>query len=354
MVRFNLYTTLKESVQPNSLIDPYEYAVFANPYEKPYNADGSYAYDQTYLDQSVDFQGSSGVDTNYKTFNILKEMKDNTLTNAYANIRGQLAVEYSFLENFKYRGQAAYEYTSTHNIDESVAGSYRSWKTNWLNSTTTAAAPNILPEQNQGFLEEYMGRTGSYVLRNSLEFNKKYGTHFLQLFVANEVEQSTNRRFNNYNPIYNATFGIAGAPLWEDINTETYTKLKLDRLGGTYFSQDRSVSFIGSAVYAYDNRYVLNLNARYDGVDILGSDNQFSPLWSMGLKWNAHNESFLKGNDVINRLVPSFGYGYRGSINRSVLPFHTYEASATIYGDVAKASSFNFGNPVLKWEKKEI
>lgn len=31
-----------------STFDPFKYAYFANPYEKPYNADGSYCTDETY------------------------------------------------------------------------------------------------------------------------------------------------------------------------------------------------------------------------------------------------------------------------------------------------------------------
>ena len=31
-----------------STFDPFQYAYFANPYEKPYNTDGSYCTDETY------------------------------------------------------------------------------------------------------------------------------------------------------------------------------------------------------------------------------------------------------------------------------------------------------------------
>ncbi|MDA6840523.1 hypothetical protein OSL57_27790, partial [Escherichia coli] len=37
----------RQADTPNPSVDPFTYAYFANPYEKPYNDDGSYANDQT-------------------------------------------------------------------------------------------------------------------------------------------------------------------------------------------------------------------------------------------------------------------------------------------------------------------
>lgn len=351
LVNVNLYSTIKKNVEGASAMDPFKYALFANPYEKPYNEDGSYAADMTYRNLTNDITYYS--DLNYKDFNMIRELRENTLTNLYGNVRGQLGVEYSFLKFLRYNGTAVFDYTSVHNTDESMAGTYRSWANNWLNQASTQQGM-VLPEYNQGFLREDMGRTINYTVRNSLEFNKTFaGKHFTQLFVANEVGGQTNYQFNHFNPIYLQEYRMVGYPSWNYINPSRYMNLDLTRFGGTYFAEDRSVSFIGSGVYSYDNRYVFNANLRSDGVDIIGSKNQFAPLWSAGVRWNAHNEDFLKNNSVISRLVLSAGYGYRGSINRSVYPFHVYSLSAVTYDDVVKASGFSYGNPVLKWEKKK-
>ena len=45
--------------------------------------------------------------------------------------------------------------------------------------------------------------------------------------------------------------------------------------------------------YSYKDRYVIQGSARLDGVDIIGTDNRFSPLWNVSGKWNVHNESFM-------------------------------------------------------------
>lgn len=352
ILNVNLYSTLKKNVEGASALDPFRYAVFANPYEKPYNSDGSYAPDMSYRNLNNDITYYS--DLNYKNFNIVRELRENTRTNFYGNLRGQFGIEYSFLKKLRYNGTAVIDYTSVHDIDESKAGTFRSWANNWLNLASTQQSM-ILPQYNQGFLKEDMGRVVSYTVRNSIEYNNTFGgKHFTQLFMANEFSGSTNYQFNHFDPIYLQEYRIAAYPSWSLINQGRYMNLSLNQFGGSFFNENRSVSFIGSGVYSYDNRYVFNMNLRSDGVDIIGSKNQFSPLWSAGVRWNVQNEKFFKQySNVVNRFVLSVGYGYRGSINRSVYPFPVYTLSALMYDDVAKASQFIYGNPVLKWEKKK-
>lgn len=351
LFRVNVYSTIKKNEEGKSVLDPFKYAVFANPYEKPYNADGTYASDMTY--REIPYTVGTASSLYYSTFNIIRELNENKLSNTYGNIRGQLSLEYTFLRNFKYTGNIAASYTSVQDKDESYGGTYRSWVRNWLNGS--AMSTGVLPEYNRGFLEESSGRTLDYTVRNTLEYNNTFaGKHFVQGFFANEFGAVKNDQFRHFNPIYLQEYAIAGYPSWDLVADTRFMNLDLAKLGGTGTRENRTASFIGSAAYAYDNRYVLNGNVRYDGVDIIGSDNQFSPLWSAGVKWNAHNESFLKGyEDVLSRLVLSLGYGYRGSINRSVLPFHTYTLGTNVYAGTPVAVDFRYGNPVIKWEQKK-
>ncbi|TKC62437.1 SusC/RagA family TonB-linked outer membrane protein [Pedobacter hiemivivus] len=350
LVNLNLYSTIKRNVEGQAGMDPFKYAVFANPYEKPYNVDGSYAADMTY--REIPYTIGTAPALQYTNFNILRELRENKLTNNYGNVRGQIGVEYNFLKGFKYTGNVSGSYTSVHDKDESYAGTYRSWINNWLNKSSSNS--NVLSDYNRGFLEEKTGRTMDYTVRNTLEYMKKINKHFVQAFTAFEFGAILNDRFNHFNPIYLQEYAIAGYPSWDLVPDTRFMNLDLSRFGGTSTRENRNASYIGSLVYSYNDRYVFNGNLRYDGVDIIGSNNQFSPLWSAGVKWNAHNESFLeKYNSIISRLVLSMGYGYRGSINRSALPFHTYTLGTNVYNNIAVAQAFAYGNPVIKWEKKQ-
>lgn len=351
LVRANVYGTYKNNKEGQPGMDAFKYAVFANPYERPFHDDGTYAADMTY--RSIPFTVGLSQALLYTDFNILRELRENTLTNTYGNLRGQFSVEYDFFRGFKFTGNAALSYTGVHDKDESRAGTFRSWANNWLNRSSTTGS--VLPEHNRGFLNESTGRTLDYTVRNTLEYNRTFaGTHFVQAFFANEFGAIKNDRFNHFNPIYLHEYAIAGYPGWDLVAQHRYANLSLEQFGGTSTNENRNVSFIGSAAYSYDNRYVFNGNIRYDGVDIIGSKNQFSPLWSAGLRWNAHQEAFMKPiAHVLSRAVLSGGYGYRGSINRSVYPFHTYVVGSAVYQKIPVASAFNYGNPVIKWEKKQ-
>jgi hypothetical protein len=81
LIRFNLYTTIKRNQERQSSVDPFTYASFANPYEKPYNADGSYAADLTYVPTSKDVPDPY---TGFDNFNILNELSKNTKTDCMA------------------------------------------------------------------------------------------------------------------------------------------------------------------------------------------------------------------------------------------------------------------------------
>ena len=93
LLKFNLYSTIKKNQEGQAGMDVFRYAAFANPYERPYNEDGSYSSDMSYRDLTNDVTYYS--DLNYMDFNILRELRENTLTNNYADIRGQFGVEWT-------------------------------------------------------------------------------------------------------------------------------------------------------------------------------------------------------------------------------------------------------------------
>lgn len=68
----NVSANSRKSRDHASAINPFNYAVFANPYERPYDENGNYAWDLSYLPNNYTTKVASGY--NYERFNILKEM----------------------------------------------------------------------------------------------------------------------------------------------------------------------------------------------------------------------------------------------------------------------------------------
>jgi TonB-linked SusC/RagA family outer membrane protein len=352
LLRFNLYSTLKKNKEGQSVVDPFTYAVFANPYEKPYNPDGTYAPDLTYVLTSSDV---ADLYSGYDNFNMLNELNNNMKTDVYGNIRGQLSLEYTFLKNFRFTGTGAYTYSGVHTMDESAPGTYRSKVNNWMKFVFPDITSSGIPDSyNNGYLRESNGRTSDFAVRGALEYNKNIQKHFVQALVAGEFGGSNNYQFFHLNPVYYPEVSVAGYP--DMYSYFAANRLNLRALGGSGYAQDKYASFISSASYSYNNRYVFNGSFRSDGVSILGNENQFAPLWSVGVQWNMHNEDFLKNNTIIDRMVIRGGFGYRGSINRKgIYPFSYYNmnTSGATYNNILYASTITYGNPVLKWEKKQ-
>lgn len=83
-------------------------------------------------------------------------------------------------------------------------------------------------------------------------------------------------------------------------------------------SEWATTGFFGRLNYDYQNRYLLEVNMRYDGTSRFrrGSRWQCSPSFSMG--WNIAEEKFFKQvTDVVDQLKLRFSYGELGNQNTS-------------------------------------
>ena len=116
----------------------------------------------------------------------------------------------------------------------------------------------------------------------------------------------------------------------------------------------RTASYYVNLGYAYDNRYLLDVNWRADGASIFGVNKLFTNTWSVGLGWNIHNEHFLEGAGWLDMLKLRVSYGTLG--NNATSTFYMYQplyASANYVLGNAVASGLaqtTLANPNLTWE----
>lgn len=116
-------------------------------------------------------------------------------------------------------------------------------------------------------------------------------------------------------------------------------------------SRSHSVFFNGG--YVFDYRYLLDVNFRFDGASIFGSNKKYTETWSVGLAWNLHNEKFMESVEWMNLLKIRASIGNPGNLN-----FNAYQSYQTyvFYNDMQNAFGNGmlidgFGNPDLKWQK---
>lgn len=92
---------------------------------------------------------------------------------------------------------------------------------------------------------------------------------------------------------------------------------------GVINRKDNALSEYLSAVYNYNDLYILNVNGRVDASNRFGQDKnkRFEPTWSAGVKWRVANEPFARKMDWLNNLDLYASFGYQGNAVTSVSPY---------------------------------
>ena len=350
---FQVEGNYRESVDHASSVDPFKYAVFANPYEKPYNEDGSLAADLSYLG---DNWSSLNYGYKFNTFNILRELSETQNKSIASDVSVRLGFNYKIMEGLTADFSGALTYSTNNTEKWAAPGTYASYENATFARTLLHADQELPKEYNNGYLQEGSGRTTSFALRGLLSYNNdKLEGHSFSVVVGTEL--SGNKSYNNIHgfPEFNQIYRFTSIPSFPVGTNIDYTDVRnvLRGMMNTGEAQDRSASFFGAFTYTLRDKYVFNVNARFDGADIIGTDNRFTPLWSASFRWNAMRENFLKNVNFISDLAVRLSYGYTGNIDRNSYPMSLVFLMGDRYDGLFIAEKVEFPNPNIKWERKE-
>ena len=100
----------------------------------------------------------------------------------------------------------------------------------------------------------------------------------------------------------------------EDMDNISFAKQYVEnaRPTGSDFVS-RSLGWLGTLNYSYDDRYFADVSYRFDASSRFGSDNRWAPFGSAGIGWNVHKEDFFENSKVLNKLKLRASYGLTGS-----------------------------------------
>ena len=341
-----LSATMRNDRITASIVNSLEYAMYANPYEQPYNSDGSLAYDITWDPTRSTLRDGLAWDK----FNILDDLNRNTNTSRYLDAELSLKVEWEIIKGLMYSIHGVYNANSNHNRVIEGEGTYTNFKNNWMNGTNGSG--DIAHELVKGSLNESTGYSNAYTIRNTLQYSTELkGKHFITLFAGQEISSRISYNSYNYSPVFDEEHRIIGFPQMNGIDGGA---IKFSSLGGTGREESKMSSFFANASYSYMDRYIVTGAVRYDGSDIIGNDNQFTPLWNVGARWNLHKEQFIETLPWINLLSLRAGFGYTGSIDKNALPFVIMNlGQSVIYDGQSVPTSFDYPNPNVKWQTKQ-
>lgn len=107
-----------------------------------------------------------------------------------------------------------------------------------------------------------------------------------------------------------------------------------------------------NANYIWGNRYFADVSFRYEGSSKFGDDNKYAPFGALGLGWNIHKERFMQGSAVsLLKLRASIGYvGNAGFSSYQAQLAYQYSSDLVYNGGIG-AVPISMVNPRLKWER---
>lgn len=341
----------QESKMPYSTVDPFHYAFFSNPYERAYNADGSYAADNTWFTLGY-YNGRGAEQVMPKNgFNIIRELDSNYSKTANTNGTFRAQTDFRIIEPLHFVGLVSYSY-SNNSTDKAIDKySYSAFRDRL--GSDDRSQTNLY-----GNISQNRTNRNSYVARGHFSFNKTFAeTHTVNLLAGAELRGSGSNTIFTKRYNYDPKTGTTSLPQISGPQDEWLSEV--EKLNGEYFSKTRYASFYASADYYLGKSIVLNASFRTDGSSNFGSNKQFNPTWSAGAAWHIGEEAWMKkALPALSHATLRAAYGFTGDVNTStshLLVIQYLQQQYRYFGD----ETFNLGtipsapNPDLGWEKTQ-
>lgn len=276
-------------------------AIFVRSYLPIYNEDGSYA--------------------RYGSFDnhlALIEHLDNNAT-TWRTI-GNLFLEYNLLKELKFRSSWSLDNTD---LTES----------NYADTFISAGIAT------NGSATSYKAKNTVYTAEQLLTYNKVFkDKHALNVLLGNTV--------NAVQEEYTSASGQGFAT-----NDLKDISVAATKSGSASKSESRLVSFFGKASYTFNNKYTIDGSIRADASSKFGKNKRWGYFPSVGLTWDASQESFIKNINFFDALKFRGSFGYSGNQNGigSYAALGLWSAGSN-YLETAGTAPSQLANPDLTWE----
>ena len=177
-----------------------------------------------------------------------------------------------------------------------------------------------------------------------INFDRRFGLHRVGAMAGIEFVNTENRS------LYATGSGFAN----DHIKEISYAISDSVR-GSSSASNSRSLSYLGTLSWSFDNRYYLSASYRRQGNSSFASFARWGDFSSVGLSWNVHNEHFFHV-PFVNRLKIKASYGNSGNSRVDTgAAYGTYSyGSSSYYGGLMGAAQGTAPNPGLSWENTII
>ncbi|MEO6684060.1 MAG: SusC/RagA family TonB-linked outer membrane protein, partial [Ginsengibacter sp.] len=252
---------------------PLKVLAYANPYETPYNADGS-----------IKNRLNNGLANPLYEIDKAKLRTDNNTVNL--STRAELKIP--FVQGLKVFTNITGSYTISTSDNKYWPGSYQ---TNFSDKSQLDFTENKISNINTTSAISYNPNIGKdhdltmalfYEFRNNRSDGLRYRVY----------------GFNEYVP------NLSSVPITTD-NINILRNMGYETAISSYFT---------NISYSYKKKYNLQLTGRRDGSSLFGQNNQFGWFGAIAGMWNIKEESFLKHNMVVSSLRLRASIGNSGDM----------------------------------------
>ncbi|RFS21963.1 SusC/RagA family TonB-linked outer membrane protein [Chitinophaga silvatica] len=151
-------------------------------------------------------------------------------------------------------------------------------------------------------LSESTSSANSWLVENTLNYNKKFGKHNIDLLAGYTAQKNT----------YSG-FGASRDDLQQGTSVLNAGLATSQQNNGSA-NANTLVSKFGRILYSYDSRYLFTASIRRDGSSRFAPGYQYGNFPSLSVGWNLHNEQFFKGIvNTINTLKLRASWGKLGN-----------------------------------------
>lgn len=204
-------------------------------------------------------------------------------------------------------------------------------------------------QQNQeNRLSLYSNRTQSWLWENTLNFNKEWERHRLDVLAGITAQEFMFEDFGG------ARVGLPGS------SDELFFLSAGEIDGQTNFNSGfewSMLSYLFRTNYTFDERFLFTASIRADGSSKFGEQNRFGYFPSFAVGWNASNEPFLQNLAIVDRLKLRASWGVIGNEKIGAYAGRAV-VSSNLNGVFGNPSALDFGasiitlaNPEIRWEE---
>lgn len=235
------------------------------------------------------------------------------------NMLGNISLNYKIIDGLTLRGSAA---VTSYLADQHL----------FKHAMKYYTADSDKPIQSkQSSLVNNDSKNMEINLQAYLDYNKNFGKHVISGLLG------YSQLYNNRRVLQASRKNLPSSNILDQINAGDATTQQTEGYETEYALR----SVFGRVNYVYDNRYLMEVNLRYDGTSRFPKDKRFGAFPSVSLGWRLSEEAFFKA-DWVDNLKLRASWGLLG--NQEIGNYTFYEKYVYTEDPSRLSPNYSFGN----------